>query len=178
MLCCICSRYMPRWIYSLSLFMSPSTRRESSEITAGINSGKAKKRRKTAQLEKYLLARAAERSAHWYRRPVNCVLFQTSPVPGVTAGPPLPANICVTLPGRPREQRPETPFSFPFPLQFFKCTDILSRTWGDTRVNGVRSVHVVQTAVLKYMDHTYPFSSMNASYSLRENVIRKSQKVT
>lgn len=56
------------------------------EITAGINCGKVKKRRINTIGGKIPLAWAAERLVHWYHWPVNCVLFERSPVPGVTRG--------------------------------------------------------------------------------------------
>lgn len=56
------------------------------EITAGINCGKVKKRRINTVGGKIPLAWAAERLVHWYHWPVNCVLFERSPVPGVTRG--------------------------------------------------------------------------------------------
>lgn len=115
-------QYMPTWINGISLITSLSSRRATTEITAGINCGKVKKRWKNTQLEKDLLAWAAEKWAHWYCWPVNCVLFETSPVPGVTAGLPLPTDICVTFQRQPREQWHVTIFSFPFRLRFFQCT--------------------------------------------------------
>lgn len=134
-------QYMPTWINVISLITSLSTRRATTEITAGINCGKVKKRRKNTQLEKYLLAWAAEKWAHWYCWPVNCVLFETSPVPGVTAGLPLPADICVTFQRQPREQRLETIFSFPFRLQFLKCTQPVQKWKSDAPCNKVCSFH-------------------------------------
>lgn len=51
-------------------------------IAAGINCGKVKKRRINTVGGKI----EAERSVHWYHWPVNRVLFERSPVPGVTRG--------------------------------------------------------------------------------------------
>lgn len=45
-------QYMPTSINGISLITSLSTRRATTEITAGINCGKVKKRRKNTQLEK------------------------------------------------------------------------------------------------------------------------------
>lgn len=58
----------------------------SNEMTAGINCGKVKKRRINTIGGKIPLTWAAERLVHWYHWPVNCVLFERSPVPGVTRG--------------------------------------------------------------------------------------------
>lgn len=80
--------------------------------TPGINFGKVKKGRKNTQLEKYLLAWAAERSAHWYCWPVNCVLLKQVQSQGSLQGSHCPPTF-VLLFNTSLQNRFETSFSFP-----------------------------------------------------------------